>query len=86
MENNHNQLGTASLILGIISTVCFCLFHISITTGILAIVLGVKAGKKSQNHKGGKAGITTGIIGITACVSLYVTMLVLFLTGVIKIF
>ena len=55
MENNHNQLGTASLILGIISTVCFCLFHISITTGILAIVLGVKAGKKSQNHKGGKA-------------------------------
>lgn len=85
MEGKNNGLSNASLTLGIVSTVCFALFHISIATGILAITFGAKANKQSQYNKGGRTGIITGIIGISLCLGLYITMLVLFLTGVIRI-
>ncbi len=77
MNDESNRLSNISLALGIMSITLFVFLFASITTGVLAIVFG----KKSRC----KSAIVTGIIGISICVALYVTMLVLFLTGVINI-
>ena len=70
-------LYNVSLALGIVSITLFVFLFKSITAGILAIVFG----KKSHC----KAAIATGIIGISMSVSLFATMLVLFVTGVIHL-
>lgn len=75
MEKNSNGLSIASITLGIISIIFFIFLYISIPTGVLAIVYGAKTLK-------GKAGIVTGIVGISLCVILHVTAIVLFATGV----
>lgn len=71
MDNEVNQsaqaekkgFSIASMVLGIVSLVCFCYCYISIPSSILAIIFGI-LGKK----KGGKgmaiAGLVLGIIAI----------------------
>mgnify|MGYP002528578248 CR=1 FL=1 len=59
----NKGLSIASMVLGIISVVLFCMWYISIPCAILAIIFGV-IGKK----KGGKgiaiAGLVLGIVAI----------------------
>lgn len=65
LENkNKSSLGIASLPLGIVSIVFCWLFIISIPTGILAIIFGIK-GIKKIGSKLGKAGLITGIVGLS---------------------
>lgn len=78
MEKNNNGLSIAAITLGIISIIFFIFLYVSIPTGVLAIVYGAKLAK-------GKAGIVTGIVGISLCITLHVTMIVLFATGVLHI-
>lgn len=78
MEKNNNGLSIAAITLGIISIIFFVFLYVSIPTGVLAIVYGAKLAK-------GKAGIVTGIVGISLCITLHVTMIVLFATGVLHI-
>lgn len=53
----------ASLVLGIVALVFFCLWYISIPCGILAIIFGI-LGIKSMNRGMAIAGLITGSIGL----------------------
>lgn len=77
-EENRKKsaTGVSSLVLGIISIISGLFYYISLPTGILAIVLGTKAIKKTGN-KIGKSGLITGIIGVSLCVFLYMSMVII---------
>lgn len=53
----------ASLVLGIVALVFFCLWYISIPCGILAIIFGI-LGIKTVNKGMALAGLITGSIGL----------------------
>ncbi len=75
-ENNKKILGISSLVLGIISIISSFFYYISIPTGILAIIFGAVNAKKTGS-KMAKAGLILGIIGISICVFLYITMIII---------
>lgn len=53
----------ASMVLGIVALVFFCIWYISIPCGILAIIFGI-LGVKSTNKGMAIAGLVTGSIGL----------------------
>lgn len=53
----------ASLVLGIVALVFFCLWYISIPCGILAVIFGI-LGIKTINKGMAMAGLITGAIGL----------------------
>lgn len=65
-ENNENKyvMHIVSLVLGIISIVTALFWYITLPTGITAIVCGVKSARRNGS-KIGKAGMITGIIGLS---------------------
>lgn len=63
----------ASLVLGIVTLIFFCLWYISIPCGILAIIFGI-LGIKSTSKGMAIAGLITGSIGL-----LISTLIVIFL-------
>lgn len=74
MENEmktKSASGIASLVLGIISIVSALFWYVTIPTGILAIVFGVK-GIKSVGSKAGKAGMILGIVGLSLFILIYI--------------
>ena len=77
---NKNVMHVASLCLGIIS-ICMSLFwYVSLPTGVLAIVFGVKSARRTGS-KMGKAGMITGIVGLSLFVLIYVSFLLLILAS-----
>lgn len=80
MENNQTKspMGVSSLVLGIISIVTALFWYITIPTGILAIVFGVKSTKK-VGSKMGKAGLITGIIGLALWAFIYISIILILL-------
>ena len=73
-ENNKYVIHIISLVLGIIS-ICTALFwYMTIPTGILAIVFGVKSVKKFGS-KLGKAGMITGIVGLSLFMFIYLLII-----------
>jgi hypothetical protein len=77
----QNGLSTASLVLGIIAVVIFCLWPVSIPMGVLAVILGVvgrrRAGRGESNNPGqALAGIICGAVAALLGVAL---MLFIFL-------
>lgn len=79
-ENNKNKsvMNIASLVLGIISILTSLFWYITLPTGILAIVLGVKS-SKITGTKIGKAGMVTGIIGLSLFAFIYIGIMLLLL-------
>ena len=77
-ENNKVKSGMpiASLVLGIISLVTVLFWYITLPTGIMAIVFGVKSIKK-MGSKLGKAGMVTGIIGLSIFAFIYISITML---------
>lgn len=67
--------GVAALTLGIISIIFSLFWYVSLPTGILAIVFGKKASKQTGS-KLGKAGLVTGIVGLSLFVFLYITFII----------
>lgn len=65
-----------SLVLGIISIVFMLFWYISIPAGVTSIVLGVKSYKK-YDKKIGLAGMITGIVGLSLCSLIYITLIIL---------
>jgi len=63
VEKDRKGFAIASMILGIVSIVLFCLWFISIPCGILAIIFGVIS-IKSTGKGMAIAGIITGGIGL----------------------
>ena len=73
-ENNKYVIHIISLVLGIISIVTSLFWYMTIPTGVIAIVLGVKSAKKFGS-KLGKAGMITGIVGLSLCVFIYLLII-----------
>ena len=78
MNENKEKTGLhiASLVLGIVSIVTAFFWYITLPTGILAIVFGAKSIKKTGS-KIAKAGLITGIIGLSLFVLFYVSMIMI---------
>ncbi|MDQ0810869.1 hypothetical protein QFZ63_002583 [Streptomyces sp. B3I7] len=77
----QNGVSTASLVLGIITVVIFCLWPVSILLGVLAVILGIvgrrRAGRGESTNPGqALAGIICGAVGALLGVAL---MLFIFL-------
>lgn len=64
-----------SLVLGIISVICFCWWYVSIPTGIIAIIFSI-AGKNDAGRGMGVAGMVLGIIGLVLCIALYILAII----------
>ncbi len=77
-KNNANQsaMGIASLVLGIISILTALFWYLTLPTGILAIVFGVKSIHK-VGSKLGKAGMITGIVGLSVFVFIYLSLILI---------
>lgn len=83
MEDNHvnkSVMHIASLVLGIISIVTALYWYITLPTGITAIVLGVKSARRTGS-KMGKAGMITGIVGLSLFAFMYIGVILLFVVA-----
>lgn len=79
-KTSGNVIHIISLVLGIISIVFSAFWYLSIPSGILALIFGVKSVKRF-NSKIGKAGLITGIIGLSICAFLYITFILLLIVN-----
>lgn len=68
----------ASMVLGIVSLVFFCLWYLSLPCAILAVIFGI-LGVKSLNKGMAIAGIVTGAIGLL--ISIFI-IIIFFVCGV----
>lgn len=75
-EQDKSVMRVASLVLGIISIVTAAFWYISLPTGILAIIFGAKTIKKFGS-KLGKAGLITGIIGLSLFLFIYISLIMI---------
>ena len=73
---NKLTMNIASLVLGIISIVTAAFWYITLPTGILAIIFGVKTARKTGS-KLGKAGLITGIVGLSLFVFIYFSLILI---------
>ncbi len=80
-EKKKSAMAIASLPLGIISIVTNWFWYLSLPTGILAIIFGAKTTKK-LGSKLGKSGLITGIIGVSLCAFIYVSMILITIINV----
>ena len=80
MEEKRKKtgMGVAALVLGIISIVSALFWYISLPTGILGIIFGAVSAKKIGS-KLGKAGLVTGIVGVSLCAFNYISMILILL-------
>ena len=77
-EENRIVSHIVSLVLGIISTLSTLFWYISLPSGIIAIIFGAKSYKK-YGKKMGMAGLVTGIVGVSLCLFIYVSLLIIML-------
>lgn len=75
-SKNKRALGISALVLGIISILTGFFYYISLPSGILAIIFGAINIRKTGS-KMAKAGLITGIIGVSICLFLYISMAIL---------
>ena len=75
-DNNKPISHIISLVLGIISVITTLFWYISLPAGITAIVLGVKSYRK-EDKKLGLAGLITGIVGVSFCLLIYITLVII---------
>ncbi|MEU9185032.1 DUF4190 domain-containing protein [Streptomyces sp. NPDC048484] len=77
-----NGLGTASLVLGIIAAVGFCLWPVALACGILALIFGgigqgrVRRGEATNSGQV-LAGIICGAVGLALAIAVAVLFLVM---------
>ncbi|MFS8202068.1 DUF4190 domain-containing protein [Streptomyces sp. CWNU-52B] len=76
-----NGMGVASLVLGIVATVLFCLWPVSLTSGILAVIFGlIGRGKvrrgEATNSGHALAGVICGAVGVALTVAFVVLLAV----------
>ncbi|MEU2716536.1 DUF4190 domain-containing protein [Streptomyces sp. NPDC007205] len=66
----QNGMGTAAMVLGILSLCLFCMYGVvSVVLGILAVVFGIKGRRRADlgeatNHGQAQAGLIMGVVGI----------------------
>ena len=62
-QEEKKGMSIASMVLGIISVVLFCIWYLSIPCSILAIIFGI-LGKKKGGQGMATAGLVLGIINV----------------------
>lgn len=78
-EQKERYVGhIVSLVLGIISILTALFYYISIPTGIISIIMGVKTYKK-QGSKLAIAGFVTGIVGLSLTLIIYISLIFILL-------
>lgn len=76
-------LAVASMVLGIISLVLFCLWYLSIPCAIIGLSLGLVANGKAKRGEGGGGGMAkAGIICTIIALALDALMVVLLILGI----
>ena len=78
LNKKTSAMPSASLVLGIISIVFSLFWYMSLPTGILAIIFGAKSIRKFGS-KLGKAGLITGIIGLSLFALIYISLTLILL-------
>ncbi|NUR03665.1 MAG: DUF4190 domain-containing protein [Streptomyces sp.] len=84
----QNGMGTAAMVLGILSCCLFCIYGIvSLVLGVLAVVFGVKGKRRADrgeaNNRGqAQAGLITGIVGIVLGIATMVLMIIAIVAAV----
>ncbi|MCD9876771.1 DUF4190 domain-containing protein [Streptomyces guryensis] len=84
----QNGMGTAAMVLGILSCCMFCVYGIvSLVLGVLAVVFGVKGKQRADrgeatNRGQAQAGFITGIVGIVLGVAVIVLMVFVIVAAV----
>ncbi len=79
-EKKFFVLDIDSLVLGILSILTALFWYISLPSGILAIVFGVKSVHKTGS-KIGKAGMILGIIGLALFTFIYISLILMILSS-----
>ena len=72
-------LDVDSLVLGILSILTALFWYITLPSGILAIIFGVKSAHKTGS-KIGKAGMILGIIGLALFAFIYISLILMILS------
>ncbi|MFF4835623.1 DUF4190 domain-containing protein [Streptomyces sp. NPDC001315] len=77
----NNGMGTAALVLGILSAIVFCLWPIAIIMGVLGVIFGAIGRKKANRGEatnGGQAlaGLICGAVGIVLGIGMIVLLIV----------
>ena len=78
MKNKNEErvvIHIVSLVLGIISILTGFFWYMSIPSGIIAIIFGIKTYKK-MGSKLGLAGMITGIVGLALSLLIYITLFI----------
>ncbi|MFE9095549.1 DUF4190 domain-containing protein [Streptomyces sp. NPDC007264] len=75
-----NGLGTASMVLGIVSAAVFCLWPVAIVVGVLAVIFGIIGRRKARRGEatnGGMAlaGLICGAVGVALGIGLFAVIL-----------
>lgn len=73
-QNDSKGLSIASMVLGIVSLVLFCIWFISIPAGVIGLILG---GVSLATKKGGKGMAIAGLVCSLVGVSLYIIVFLL---------
>lgn len=73
MPQQSKGLSIASMVLGIVSLVLFCIWWISIPAGIIGLILG---GVSLATKKGGKGMAIAGLVCSLVGIALYVIFVV----------
>lgn len=81
-DKKKSSLSVASLVLGIISVLTTLFWFITLPTGILAIIFGVK-GIRRVGSKLAKAGFILGIIGLSIFALIYISIILIILLSTI---
>ena len=68
-------LSIASMVLGIISVVLFCIWYISVPCAILAIIFGI-VGMKKGGRGMGIAGLVLGIVALAILAIIYLLAII----------
>lgn len=74
-KKNRKGFCIASMVLGIIALVLFCIWYLSIPCAILAIIFGV-LGIKSTGKGMAIAGLVTGSIGLIVSIAIIVFIVI----------
>ena len=75
-KDNKIVMHVVSLVLGIISIVTVLFWYLSLPCGIVSIVFGIKSYKK-YDQKVGLAGMILGIIGVSLCILIYISLIII---------
>lgn len=77
---DYSVMHIASFVFGVISILTALFWYITLPTGILAIVFGIKSTKRTGS-KVAKAGFVTGIIGLSLFAFIYIGMILIIISS-----